>query len=471
MSNIPLDEKEAKTHIQRSIFDYITEIEKLLLVEGQEQKGGKPLWWYEIADTLKTFREACHKSWKEQRLQIAVLALIKSGKSTFINSWLGNEFLPISSQAETARIVRIKHQPHNISGILRDGTTIIHGAKAICDYLRSQNAQVRAEKETSISREVILEAPLLLLKDHPLGEIQFEILDTPGPNEAGIKQLWQYTKPFIQRVDMIFYLLDAAKLKTTEEQRIFEDISAMRQDLLINKQIYFILNKIDLMNRNSFDYREMADYVAALLRRQIQNLHITADQILFISAEEALLARLVQHTNVSAGVLEDFARRVFGEVEISSISDEKYRNAAPRLLEKSQIYHLEEAILSRILSQQEMILFKKMFSSLERLINQFYTHLLTIYERLVARQANLNAWVEQLEFELATIPLSGDYPAGIAQSLKRSQILKNFEEKRVGESHRMQRTEKLRGRLEHLAALSKSLSYHQKHLLNEPTFQ
>lgn len=356
MSNTQLDEKRTKLYTQRSIFDYIGETEKLLLTEGQEQRGGKPLWWYDIVATLKAFREACHRNWKEQRLQIAVLALIKSGKSTFINSWLGDEFLPISSQPETARIVRIKHQPHNILGTLRDGTTVIHGAKAICDYLHSQNTQVREEEETSISREITLEAPLLLLKDHPLGEIQFEILDTPGPNEAGLKQLWQYTKPFIQRADMIFYLLDAAKLKTTEEQRLLEDISGMRQDLLINKQVYFILNKIDLMNRNSFDYREMADYVVGLLRQQIQNLHITADQILFISAEEALLARLVQHTNVSVGVLEDFARRVFGEVEVSSISDEKYRNAASHLLEKSQIYHLEEAILWRILSQQEMIL-------------------------------------------------------------------------------------------------------------------
>jgi len=76
-------------------------------------------------------------------LSIAVLALTKSGKSTFINALIGQECMPSHMFPETARVCRVvcdlsKSEPEmEVDGVL------IHGSSEILSMLRNLNTEAR----------------------------------------------------------------------------------------------------------------------------------------------------------------------------------------------------------------------------------------------------------------------------------------------------------------------------------------
>ncbi|WP_309892530.1 dynamin family protein, partial [Archangium sp.] len=232
---------------------------------------------------------------EEQRFQIAVLALVKSGKSTLINSLMGDEYLPAANTPETTHIVRIQHS-HERQGELREGTRVLaRGAIETNDYLRSLNKQGRESNELPREDELVLEAPLVALGGRPLGTQRFEVLDTPGPNEAGTSALRQKVERVLDNADVIIYVLDYTKLKTAEEQALFELLREMRPELLrrCSERLFFIINKIDLKNRNGLTLSETATYVTELLKSQLPDVALTPDRIIPVAAERALLARIV----------------------------------------------------------------------------------------------------------------------------------------------------------------------------------
>src|ERR1700730_12614432 len=78
-----------------------------LLQEADELIGSAP---FHIFSHWKR-QQVRRRRWETYTFKIAVIALVKSGKSTLINSWLGDEFLPVSSLPETAHIISIQQQP------------------------------------------------------------------------------------------------------------------------------------------------------------------------------------------------------------------------------------------------------------------------------------------------------------------------------------------------------------------------
>jgi small GTP-binding protein len=389
--------EERYAHIREAIGDLITKGQEQIQEEQQQNPGES--WSNDVARKITDSR----KKWNEQSFQIAVLALVKAGKSTLINSWLGNEYMPTSHVPETARIVRIRHKPGNREGTLTDrNKTPIHGVVEICDYLRRLNADVREQGTLPPVDELVLEAPLVALENHALGEQSFEILDTPGPNEAGTN-LKEKIEEILDKVDVIIYLLDYTKIKTVEEAEMFAKLAQVRLDLLNSQRLFFVVNKVDVENRHDSTLDATAKYVANVLRTQIQGLKITPERILFISAEEALLSRLVESGQASRKALKDFAQKAFGILNEGEPTLEECQPLSPRLFKKSRMLELEKTILASIYSQRGTILLESLLSDLNRHLKLFDNGLVTRITTLQANQRDLKDQVEVLERDLDEI--------------------------------------------------------------------
>lgn len=167
---------------------------------------------------------------------VAVLALAKSGKSTLLNALIGRDLLPSNNVPETARIVRI-HHVHDTDGegpILRETRTSTRSPPELqrtvsIDAIRSRLEQLNHEhRATPWSRTDDLDLEIATsivglqqacVVDHNAAPaVRLELIDTPGPNEAGEERLKQQVVRLLgSSADAVLYVLDYTKLKTTEE--------------------------------------------------------------------------------------------------------------------------------------------------------------------------------------------------------------------------------------------------------------
>jgi small GTP-binding protein len=300
---------------------------------------------------------------KQKSFQVAVIALTKSGKSTLLNAFLGEEYLPSSNTPETARIVRIRHCSDKDAVLVDKGEEKAKGAKEIFDYLKKANNSSR-ENNVTEEEEIILNVPLCALRGKDFGEQRFEILDTPGPNEAGVDHLKEKVNRLLSRVDVIIYLLDCTKLKTDDEQRIFKTMNS-REDLLKDKdRLFFVINKFDQLDRNALKENELTDFVVDLLSKQLGlQERVRPERILTASARQGLLARLVSNgKSVSDGVLEDFSNIVC-PLE-GGITLEEARLKAPKLLDRSKINCVEDAVISYVFDKRGSIFFNSIIDDI-----------------------------------------------------------------------------------------------------------
>lgn len=340
---------------------------------------------------------------REQSFQVAVLALAKSGKSTLINALLGAEYLPSSNIPETARIVGIRHEPTVVNESVLDkaGAKIATGVTEIREKLRELNAAQRKVDSVLAEDDLTLSAPLVCLAERSLGEQRFEVLDTPGPNEAGADILREKVDGLLRNADVIIYLLDYTKLKTEEEKCLFTRLSSMRRELLkqCSERLFFVVNKIDLQDRSGLSLEETRKYVADLLSKQVSGLNVPLEQVLLVSAAEGLLARIVESGQAEEKVIHDFAKRAFG-VFHENATIEECRLFAPRMLDKSKLVVLEENIISFIYANRGRLSLQSLVDDLERQRKPFANYLRTTSQSLETDIDELAQKCRQLEHDL-----------------------------------------------------------------------
>ncbi|WP_272009256.1 dynamin family protein [Nannocystis radixulma] len=347
--------------------------------------------------------EGTQRKWRERTFQVAVLALVKSGKSTLINALLGQEFLPAANTPETARLVRIAHSPGEIDGALCEQNVVLaRGAGSINQYIQGLNRQARENDELP-EEDLTLAAPLHSLSTHSLGADRFEILDTPGPNEAETSALKARVEVLLDEVDVIVYVLDYTKLKTAEEKHLLQTLAQMRPELLRScaERLFFVVNKLDAQNRNGLTRAETATYVSDLLQRQLPGIQVAPDRILLISAEQALLARVLETDSPSPKAQEDFAQKVFGLAHDDKSLDD-CRQRTQWLLTKSGIPDLEARMIAFIFDHRAALLLQGILDDLGRFLTVLDNYLYTAEAAVRARSDELRQKATALRKDLAS---------------------------------------------------------------------
>jgi small GTP-binding protein len=351
----------------------------------------------------------------EQTFQVAVLALVKSGKSTLINALLGQELLPSSNVPETARIVRVKHAAGE-TRLRRDGAVVARGAEEIQTHLRRMNAESRAAGATADGDDLLLEAPLAALAGRPLGSHPFEILDTPGPNEAGADLFRARVDRLLGDADVILYLLDYTKLRTEDERALFERLAALRPELLqrLSDRLFFAVNKIDLENSKGLSQEETRQYVAEILKTQVPGLTIEPGRVLLLSAEHALLARQVGSGQASQGTLRDFARMCFGFQGQHRDSLDDCGPHAAAVLEASRLRELEERVVSFIYQHRGRLYLQSLVDDLERHLGNLDNHLQAAQRARQLEHGQLAEQISRLEADLHETAEAVQHMDGVA---------------------------------------------------------
>ncbi len=352
---------------------------------------------------LESDLKALGQRWEQRRFRVAVVGLMKSGKSVFLNALLGDELLPSSNVAETARVVHILHDSGQDQPLLLQGKAqVAAGAGQVLAWLKDANHHARYTEAPMVpsgasDHELELSAGFACLAGDERQGLVLELLDTPGPNEAGAGYLRARVEAILQDAAVVLYLLDYTKLKTEEEDRLFERLRELRGELLkeSNRRLFFVVNKMDQRDSRGLGPEETRDYVVGLLGQKFPTLNVQGDQVLLVSARQALLARLVLSGRADHGILRDFVEAAFGPLADDK-SLEDCQALAPRLLEKSCLPKVEEAVLRRIAEDRASLFLQDLVDRLFENLNRFTNHVRT-------RQGALRQGVDEAEKEVHAI--------------------------------------------------------------------
>ncbi|MFZ5479080.1 MAG: dynamin family protein [Myxococcota bacterium] len=348
----------------------------------------------------KVLEELWH--WRSRRFKVAVVALVKAGKSTTVNAWLGQEFLPMANVAETARVVRITHEHYDQVGVLIGDERTWRGAEEISEAIKRMNRESRA----TLAAPTDLHLQVHVAAFGGRGDEQrsrgagIELIDTPGPNEAGADHLRARTEAIVTDADAIVYVLDYTRLNTTDEARFLESVSALREDMLSawTERLFFLVNKIDDRDRHDQSAEDAQAYVTGVLRKYLK-IDVSPERVCPVSARMALLARLCLGDHLSPAARKDMAQRVAG-MRWAQVSDADLRSAAPELLIESGFPAAEDAILGFLGSRAERLLRQSVVDRTERTLAEVDKHLRLQKELTVREREELSAQVRRLQEKL-----------------------------------------------------------------------
>jgi nucleoside phosphorylase/GTPase Era involved in 16S rRNA processing len=393
MSNTPYDFPSMQRQLGEIIHATVRLVRGELVGDDTENASFKD---------LLTALERIEKKLRQGTFQVAVLALTKSGKSTLINAFLGDEYLPSAHVPETARIVTIRSASG--AAVLEEADTRTEGVNEINVRLRTLNRGAR-DGDPSATSNLLLKAPFAWVGESELASHPFEILDTPGPNEANASDLHRQVVQVLGDSDAIIYLLDYTKLKTVEEASLLGLLNELRPELLrhCSERLFFVLNKIDTADRNSGTLGETKEYVQRLLAQSFDGLTIQADRIIPVSASHALLSRIITSSTPPEKVLADFVREAFGKRKKSTATLEQCREAAAEFLEDSNVPHLESEVLQFIFRNRGRLLHQSVVDELQRCVTRLANYYTTVQATLKVDHSLNETRLATLQDDLARV--------------------------------------------------------------------
>ncbi|MBI9109962.1 dynamin family protein [Maridesulfovibrio ferrireducens] len=187
----------------------------------------------------KRFEEALSPSF-----EVSVVATMSSGKSTVINSFIGQDLMPAKNEACTATIANIEDCDGMdvFEGCSKDseGNTIHNWQPVTQDILTNWN-------DDSQTSTMHLKGDIKSIQESDCATLV--LVDTPGPNNSRDDEHQKTTLRAIKRkpLSMVLYVLNATQMNITDDQSLLNTVSeAMKQGgRQAQDRFIFIANKID----------------------------------------------------------------------------------------------------------------------------------------------------------------------------------------------------------------------------------
>lgn len=388
---------------------------ELLRINTRTQELFEPYWATESTPDLKVIRlglETNRAKFANPRFELAVMAMCKSGKSTMVNAWLGEEFLPATSTPETACPIRIKHRSETPAGRLTHGhDTLAEAPEAIREIIREFNANARKEGDSS-DRGLELEAPVVFLQtqeDSQEAGIDLDIIDTPGPGEAGADHLFQTFQDLLPKADAIVYLLNYTRLNTREDEVLLQQLAKELPHFLeaVSKRLFFVVTQIDDSDTSSLPREETPKYVAEMIQKAVPTLRVDPARVLTVSGRDAFLARLVLNDRAGKDRLKDFGTLVFGRRGGETVfqqTHDKLHQEAEALLKDSGMAELESTIFGFLLSNGKRFELGDRLRSTKEHVKFFLQFIQVKGAGLRLDRENLALAVKRIHVDLQEVP-------------------------------------------------------------------
>ncbi|UNU24395.1 dynamin family protein [Microcoleus vaginatus] len=335
------------------LLQYLKEFRDGLRIQGDESQG------------LQSIEDEINKALKalqDQKYQVAVIAAMKAGKSTFLNSIIGADVLASETAACTICRTDVRHiKPGETPKLLeyREGerkpVLLVEGdAGKIQQEFLLRTREIREKGNPDNTTRFEIEHPIEAISQ--LSSLTgFTLVDTPGPNEwesanFNINALKQTALEALRTCNAILFILNYASYKDNAVADLFKDVVENRKDFIAENtgKIYFILNKIDQKTERD---KEIADVIKDL-ERELTGFGFCNPVIYPASSRQGLLAKLIQQEKATEKEIKDFED--FFSAKYAE-RDEKGRRViplpeeiAPRALQDSGILNIQETVIQRI---------------------------------------------------------------------------------------------------------------------------
>jgi len=354
------------------LLHYLAEMEK-----GRRSEGNKSEGLHGIEDELNKALEAL----QAQKYQVAVIAAMKAGKSTFLNAMIGADILASESEACTVCRTDVRLlEPGQVPRLLeyrqgqKEPVVICEGdsGKIRQDFLERTH-QIRENNNSDNTVRFELWHPIKSVSKYSSFLAGFTLVDTPGPNEwesasFNTVSLKQTALEALRTCNAILFVLDYSSFKDNTNSELLKDLIEQRQEFLAKStgKIYFILNKVD---RKSEKDREIPDIIEDL-RGTLISFGIPEPVIYPVSAWQGLLAKLIQENTVSDSQLKDFKKffsaRYAIENEDGDLITPGPKKIAPQALKDSGIPTVEDTVIQTIIQNSGWNLLNDVLEKLDK---------------------------------------------------------------------------------------------------------
>ncbi len=205
----------------------------------------------------------------EERISIAILGGFKAGKSSFLNTIIGQDILPVGVLPTTNIITKITYDCRfRISVVTKDNTFEI-SQEIIPEYL--------TEKRNPNNRKRIKEVNLFI---PGIREIEgIELIDTPGIGSFFSKNT-ETTLNWTPESTFIIYAINP------QQPFSAQDVQNMKEILTYTDKISLLLTKVDLLS--PAERIEMAGYINQIAKQEFNR----SFPIYFFSTKENTAAYL-----------------------------------------------------------------------------------------------------------------------------------------------------------------------------------
>lgn len=275
--------------------EYKTKKEELAFLMGEASKVVSDLNMTKIRENLVRLSNKV----SNETFKVLVVGTFKNGKSTFINSLLGEEVLPAYALPCTAVVNEVKWGeqkaakvffknplPAKLSSGIPEKAMAHMRAYSMKDIPPLMIPYDEIEDYAVISigfgkEEIEYESPYEKIEVYwPLPILQngVEIIDSPGLNECATRT--QVTMNYISKADAILFVLNATQILAAEEMRVIEH--TLKENGFDDP--FIIVNRFDAIRNREKDM--MRQYVRDKLDGY------TTNEFFFVSALNALDGKL-----------------------------------------------------------------------------------------------------------------------------------------------------------------------------------
>jgi len=234
-------------------------LSKALAIAGKVIKASQSISSLASADATNTAKvlESQRKELGKGIFQLLVLGEFKNGKSTLLNSLLGNRLLPVKQAPATAVITRIFHGNPNddVKVHYTDGTVKSMSAESFRDEYRLEIQ----DHDSSVSDRFKDIAYADLASDLELCRDGVILVDSPGLAENPART--QVTQSFFKQSTAAILLLDATQPLSLEEIHWAHDLLCSFGD----SGVFFVVNKINFVSPEEVD--ETKDYIRKRIKK------------------------------------------------------------------------------------------------------------------------------------------------------------------------------------------------------------
>lgn len=367
------------------------------------------------------------KALNEQKFQVAVIAAMKAGKSTFLNALIGADVL--ASETEACTVCRTDIRPTKAGQTPRlleyqDGkrepVVLIEGETGeIRQKFLKRTHEIRETQNADGTIRFELEHPVEAISQIP-SLTGFTLVDTPGPNEwESVKfntvALKQTALEALRTCDAILFVLDYTSFKDNTNAELLQDLIEQRKEFLSRSKdkIYFILNKVD---RKAEKDRPIEDVIKDL-SQTLSGFGIPEPIILPASAWQGLLAKLIQNKVATREHEADFDKFfLFSYME----KDEHGRryipeliDIAPKALQDSGITTIENTVIQTVVRNSGWNLLSDVLATLNKSAQ-------AIEETFVTEIKGWEIEFEELQQTIEEYKQRSDLARGKVASVKKS---------------------------------------------------